>query len=134
MNPNDADVMAISGFIHTAVGDPQTGLRQMDMAIARNPYHTSWYQWLRGFILLASSQFEEALREFNRFGVPNSSALRWRAATLVELGRIEEARADIRLLLEMKPGATVSKVRQYFEYLPKLDRILEDLRRAGLPE
>jgi len=52
MNPNDADVIGDFRIYHTAVGDPQTGLRKMDMAIARNPYHTP-VSMVEGFILLA---------------------------------------------------------------------------------
>jgi hypothetical protein len=60
--------------------------------------------------------------------------LRMRAATLVELGRIDEARADVQALLAMQPGATISEVRRYLDFMPDLDRYLDNLRRAGLPK
>jgi hypothetical protein len=52
----------------------------------------------------------------------------------VELGRLDEARADIRALLAMRPGATISEVRRYLDFMPNLDRYLDSLRLAGLPE
>jgi Flp pilus assembly protein TadD len=87
---------------------------------------------VQGTILLLSERFEEALRAFNRFGVPNSTGLPWRAVTLVRLGRIDEARADIQRLLAIRPGASVSELKQFLEGLLKLD--LDALRQAGLPE
>jgi adenylate cyclase len=134
INPNEADVLAASGLIHAVIGDPEAGLQQMEMALERNPLNPPWYLWTRGFILLMLRRYEEALRAFNRFGLPNSSALNWRAVTLVQLGQIDQAQADVRALLEMQPGATVSKVKQYFDYLPNLGQYLDALRQAGLPE
>jgi hypothetical protein len=60
--------------------------------------------------------------------------LRTRAAVLVELGRIDEAGADVQALLAMQPGATISEVKRYLHSMPNLDRYLDNLRRAGLPE
>ena len=79
-------------------------------------------------------QLEEALRALNLFSPPNSSSLRWRALTLMKLGRIEEARADIRALLALQPGARAGEVMQYFDHLPNHRRHIESLRQAGLPE
>jgi len=89
---------------------------------------------LRGCILYILGRLEEALRAFNLHSPPNASLLRARAATLVELGRIDEARTDIQALLAIRPGATVSEARRVLDYMPNLDRYLDSLRRAGLPE
>jgi hypothetical protein len=64
----------------------------------------------------------------------NPSILRWRAVTLVELGRIDEARADIQSLLAIRPGVTVSEARRFLDYTPNPDHYLDSLRKAGLPE
>ncbi len=85
-------------------------------------------------ILCLSGEFEEALRAFNRFGAPNPGILRWRVATLVQLGRIDEARADIQALLSIRPGATVSELKRSLDHVPSLDHFFDNLRRAGLPE
>jgi hypothetical protein len=81
-----------------------------------------------------SGQFEAALRDFNLSQAPSSHTLRWRAATLVQLGRIDEARADVRALLAIRPKTTVSEVRQSFDFVLNLDQHLDSLRQAGLPE
>ena len=134
INPNDANILAASGYIHALTGDPEEGLRQMGSALERNPSSPSWYHWLRGTILYILGRFEEALRAFNLHSPPNPSILRWRAATLVALGRIDEARADIQSLLAIRPSATISEVRRLLDYTLNPDHYLDSLRKAGLPE
>jgi TolB-like protein/Flp pilus assembly protein TadD len=134
INPNDANVLAASGYVHALTGDPEAGLRQMGTALERNPSSPSWYHWLRGTILYILGRFDEALRAFNLHGMSNPSILRWRAVTLVELGRIDEARADIQSLLAIRPGVTVSEARRFLDYTPNPDHYLDSLRKAGLPE
>jgi adenylate cyclase len=134
LNPNDADVLAVAGYIRALTGDPEAGLQQMGMALERNPLSPSWYHWLRGAVLFLLGRFDEALRAFNLCNPPNPSVLRWRAVTMVRLGRIEEARSDVQALLAVRPGATVTEVEQFLDYMPDLGRYLDALRQAGLPE
>ena len=134
LNPNDADVLAISGWDHAVTGNPEVGLRYVEMALERSPQYISWHNWTRGIILFLLGRFEAALRDFNLYNPPSSAILRWRAATLVQLGRIDEARADLQAFLAVRPGTTVSEVKQYLSYVLKLDQYLDSLRQAGLPE
>jgi tetratricopeptide (TPR) repeat protein len=134
LNPNDADVLAVSGLIEAATGDPEAGLRQLNQATERNPSSPPLYHWWRGVILCLSGEFDEALHAVDRFGTPNPGVLRWRAATLVQLGRIDEARADVRALLAIRPGATISEVKRSLNYVSKLDYYFDNLRQADLPE
>jgi TolB-like protein/DNA-binding SARP family transcriptional activator len=134
INPNDANVLFGSGYIRALAGDPEGGLRQMTAVLEQNPSSLPWYHWLRGFILYIEGRFEEALRAFNLHNPLNPAILSRRAATLVELGRIDEARADIKMLLAMRPGASVREARKFQFFTPGLERYLDNLRRAGLPE
>ena len=61
-------------------------------------------------------------------------SLRWIAASLVHLGKLEEARAAIQKLRQAYPDFTVSKVRSYFRRPWMTELYLDALRAAGLPE
>ena len=134
VNPYDDDVLAISGYLRAYTGDAEGGLRRIDLALERNSTNPSWYHWLRGTILYVLGRFEESLRAFKLHNPINPEMLLTRAAALVELGRFDEALAEIQLLLALRPGTTVREVKRYWNYLPSLDRYLDNLRRAGLPE
>src|SRR5262249_49146066 len=103
LNPNDADVLAVSGFVQVAAGDSELGLQQLDMALERNPFSPAMYHWLRGVSLVMLGRYDESVLEFACFNTPNLSTMRWLAYALVKLGRIEEARAQVQALLAVRP-------------------------------
>jgi len=134
LNPNDADVLVISSFIQATCGDSELGLLHMEMALERNPSCPRWYDWVRGVTLNLVGRYDEAVAAFDLYGRPNADVLRWRAATLVQLGRIDVARIDMQALLALRPNLTVSKARKIFDCLPGIESHLGALRQAGLPE
>jgi adenylate cyclase len=134
LNPNDADVLSVFAFVRAAIGDTAQALRDIEMALERNPSVPAWYNWAKGGVLYLMGQYAEALRAFDAYGRPNPSILRWRAATLVKLGRIDEAKADMKAVLAARPWLNVAIARAMFDYIPNSDEIVETLRQAGLPE
>jgi len=134
LNPNDADMLAISAFVHSACGDPDTGLRHLEMALERNPFSPAWYNWTRGGSLYMAGRYQEAAAALELFGQPNAGVLRWRTAILIKLGRMEEASATMQTLLTLKPDFTVRKALAFFDYLPNCKDYVDCLYRAGLPE
>jgi len=58
------------------------------------------------------------------------------AASLVNLGRAQEAAGVMQQMLILEPDLTVSRLRQRVRHIDKtaLDPYLEALRSAGLPE
>jgi adenylate cyclase len=134
LNPNDADMLAISAFVHSACGDPDMGLRHLEMALERNPSSPAWYNWTRAGSLYMAGRYEDAAAALELFGRPNAGVLRWRTAILVKLGRIEQARAAMQALLALKPDLTVRKALAFFDYLPCHKDYVNCLRQAGLPE
>jgi hypothetical protein len=52
----------------------------------------------------------------------------------VELGWVDDARADIQSLLAMQSSASISEARLFLDYTPNPDHYLDSLRKAGLPE
>src|SRR5206468_12559593 len=107
---------------------------QLEMALERNPSHPRWYDWVRGITLNLAGRYNEALAAFDLYGRPNADVLKWRAVTLVQLGRIDDARVTVQALLAIKPGLTIGEARITLDYLPNNESHLVALRQAGLPE
>jgi hypothetical protein len=81
---------------------------------------------------------EKAIRDH-----PNHAAmLRYRAASLGLLGRLEEGRQVVHRLLALAPDFTIARARRHVEYnmnnifkTPGVaDALYEGLRRCGVPE
>jgi hypothetical protein len=61
------------------------------------------------------------------------------AATLAELGRLDEARAEVKAALALDPNLTLRRYRDGAQsdnpvFLKRRERIIEDMRKAGVPE
>jgi TolB-like protein/Flp pilus assembly protein TadD len=134
LNPNDADVLAVAGYIEAGLGDPEAGLRNMQLALERNPTIPRWYHWVTGVTLAALGRYEEALKEYNRYGSPHADIFKLRAIAMVQLGRFEEARAQVRALLKLRPDMTIAIVQKRDACMSDADVRIESLRLAGLPE
>jgi tetratricopeptide (TPR) repeat protein len=134
INPHDADILALASYIEIAAGDAKVGLQHIDMAMERNPTNPPWYHWLKGIDLALLGRHDEALAAFDQFGPPNPSILKLRVLALVQLGRLEEAKAHVRELLAIMPNLTASKVRKLDACMPDAELRAESLRLAGMPE
>ena len=134
LNPNDADVLVVASYIEAALGDPETSLRSLQMAMDRNPTNPRWYHWAAGVTLATLGRYKEALKEYDQYGPPHADIFKLRAIALVQLGRLEEARAQVRALLALRPDMTIAKVRKRDFCMPDVDVRIESLRLAGLPQ
>ena len=97
-----------------------------------------YFTGISGFAAMLSGNYDEALafglkarRENPRWSVN----LRFVAATLVHLGRLDEAREKAREFLAIDRTFTLSAFRQWYPLRePELSRYVDALRQAGLPE
>ena len=72
----------------------------------------------------------------------NAPSMRYRAASLSLLGRVDEGSAVVRRLLELVPDFTIARARRHIEFdmnnvfkTPGVaDSLYEGLRRSGVPE
>jgi tetratricopeptide (TPR) repeat protein len=86
--------------------------------------------------------YEGALKLYRRANElnPNYPTGRFNmAATLVELGRLDEARAEVQAGLALNPSFTLRRYRDGAQsdnpvFLKGRERIIEDMRKAGVPE
>jgi adenylate cyclase len=135
LNPNDADVLIVSGYIQCGVGDAELGLCQVAMAMERNPSSPTWYHWLHGICLCLHGRFTNALVELDRYVPPNPNVMKWRAFALAKLGRTDEARAQIADLLAIQPKLRTSTLACYSVEIGRVrDDFLATMRDFGVPD
>ena len=134
LNPNDADVLAISSYFEAAVGDSETAARNIAMAFERNPTNPIWYHWVAGVTMAFLGRYEDALAEYDQCDPPNLDVLKLRTIALVQLGRLEDARAQVRAMLAVRPDLTIGLLQKRDALLPDAKVRTESLRLAGVPE
>jgi TolB-like protein/class 3 adenylate cyclase/cytochrome c-type biogenesis protein CcmH/NrfG len=144
LNPNLASAHALTGVAKVFDGHPEETERRELEALRVSPHDTEAGVWV-AYIALAKlhlGAYEEAIglylraKELN----PNYATGRFNmAATLVELGRLDEARAEVQAGLALNPGFTLRRYRDGAQsdnpvFLKGRERIIEDMRKAGVPE
>jgi tetratricopeptide (TPR) repeat protein len=113
-------------------------------AMRVSPHDTEANVWV-AYVALAKlhlGAYEEALDLYRRSKElnPNYATGRFNmAATLVELGRLDEARAEVQAALALNPGFTIRRYRAGAQsdnpaFLKGSERIIENMRKAGVPE
>jgi len=55
-------------------------------------------------------------------------------ATIVQLGRLDEARLAMQAVLAIEPTLTVGEAQEIFDYVPDSDTFVDALPQAELPE
>lgn len=135
LNPNDADILAEYADALTYVDKPEQALQLLNRAIKLNPYYPDWYLWYLGDIYDALGRPEDVIATVRRMRNP-AEGRRLLAANYAHLGRLDEARAEAQEVLRLHPDFTVASWSQRppYKYREKLERFIDGLRRAGLPE
>jgi TolB-like protein len=141
LNPNCAQALALRGWALATAGRPDEAVPPLLQAIRLSPYDPESFFTMSaiGCAYLMARRFDEAinwtaraLRERPSF----APALRFHAACLVGLGRMDEARETVAHLLQLEPGLTVSAIRQRAPIFDAglMNAFIDGLRKAGLPE
>jgi adenylate cyclase len=135
LNSNDANLFAEMVELLVLIGRAEDGVAQSKLAMRINPHYPDWYLWNLGWAQYFAGEYEEALASLKRMSNPPNGVRRTLAAVLVRLGRVEEARAVIADFREQEPDFTVATMENFaFQNRTYLERWVEDLRTAGLPE
>jgi adenylate cyclase len=133
-NPNDADLLCESTEFYKHVGRPEEGIRRAKEAMRLNPYYPHWYLWLLGSAQYISHDYEGAVETLKKMS-PIGEARKILAASLAQLGRMEEARAETKKVLKDNPLFSASYIVSTYPFLHEKDRqhFLEGYIKAGLP-
>jgi adenylate cyclase len=139
LNPNFAWAHGNLGFALTCLGRGDEAVAPFNEALRLSPrdqFNFAWH-YLLAFALFVAGRYEEALSAAEKSLRENASApgaYRVRAASLSQLGRIDEARSALADFLRLAPVATVAstKAQVPLKRPGDLDRYVEALKRAGL--
>ena len=139
LEPNYADAYVLLGAILIYAGKPEDGLKMIQKAIHLNPQQTARYHFHRGQAYFTLGRYKEAIDVFER-GLeryPGSQRLRvWLIASYAHMGRQEDAKWEGDQLLVADPKFSVKRLEQIVPYKDRahLERLIDGLRKAGLPE
>jgi TolB-like protein/class 3 adenylate cyclase len=135
LNPNDSDIIAEYADALVYAEQPKRSVKLLEKAMRLNPYYPDWYLWYLADAYDALGRSEEVIATVRRMEDP-SEGRRLLAVNYAHLGMMEEAHAAAREVLRLHPGFTISEWRERPPYRDKLvlERYVEGLRKAGLPE
>jgi TolB-like protein/Flp pilus assembly protein TadD len=144
LNPNLASAHALIGLTKLFDGHPEETESHEREALRVSPHDTEAGVWV-AYIALAKlyiGYYDEALDWYRRAKDldPNYATARFNmAADLVELGRLDDARAEVQAGLALNPDFTIRRYRAGAQsdnpaFLKGRERLIENMRKAGVPE
>ena len=105
--PGDSHALAILANVLMDSGRIKEGVKKMQQAIRLSPFPPPWFLMVLGIGLHLNGDNEAAFLALEQSAkhTPGSNIpLLWLASTLVEMGRLDEARAFFREALDMEPS------------------------------
>jgi TolB-like protein/class 3 adenylate cyclase/Tfp pilus assembly protein PilF len=139
LDPNNAEGHVRLGHILDQAGRPEEGLPFIETAMRLDPHYPFLYIFWLAHAFQSMERYHEAIAAYRRTISRNpdfSSAHRHLAAAYAQLGRMEEANAEAARTLRIDPSWSIQRVAQRLPLkdAAALERLVDGLRKAGLPE
>jgi tetratricopeptide (TPR) repeat protein len=146
LNPSNAAALQRAAMLNAYAGDKQLALAPLERSDRLNPLaRTIDFYFAYALVHFAVGEFEPAADWASKAlqQSPNyAAALRYQAASLGLLRRLEEGRQVAQRLLALVPDFTIARARRHIEFdannpfkTPGIaDALYEGLRRCGVPE
>jgi TolB-like protein/class 3 adenylate cyclase len=146
LNRNNADAFRVAGLLCAFRGEVERAVEHQQQAERLNPLDPGWTGTMTYPIAYFGVGDHEKVVDWTARLLrerPNVvGALRYRAASLALLGRIDEARQVIARILEQTPNCTIAEVQRHHEFNMNspfkkpgvTESLYRGLRLAGLPE
>jgi adenylate cyclase len=139
LDPNNAEGHVRLGHILDQAGRPADGLPFIETAMRLDPHYPFLYIFWLGHAFQSMERYDEAIAAYRRTISRNpdfAGAHLHLASAYAQLGRMEEAKAEAAQTLRLDPSWSVQRVAQRlpFKDAATLARLVEGLRKAGLPE
>ena len=136
LNPNGADQLMWLGWGLTYVGRPLDALVLMKDAYARNPYPPVWYAWDLAWAQFNAGHYSDCIKTLRPRRQTGSSVQLLLTACYAAGGLLTDMLETARIFRATNPDFTLEKAAatQPFLYPRDLNRYLDSLRLAGIPE
>jgi adenylate cyclase len=141
LSPNSAQVVDLSGYVLTLIGDQEKALERFNTALRLSPSDPVSYRFNTGagIACLLMGRYgdavafcEKARRSHGKWG----PIFRILSAGYAHLGQTEKAAEALVRYRELELGASIAHLRRQLPYrnAEQAERLWEGLRKAGLPE
>ena len=133
--PNDPNLMIDMATALVYVGRAEEAVERVTRAMRTNPLQAERYLAVLGWCAYQAGRYEEALAALEKIEDPSGATLRNLAATYAQLGLVDQAKEEAQKALRREPDYRLARERSHPYQSPvDLDRWLDGLRKAGLPE
>jgi adenylate cyclase len=142
LGPNDPEALANLGMILSYSGESTEAIAATEQALRLSPTPAPGVRQLAGIVFYNARQYDRAIEEMKVVGAiwpANSTPHEILAAAYAHLGKLDLARSEIGQIRDYefpKPSLAVARLwyGPYYRRPEDLDRYLEGLKAAGLPE
>jgi TolB-like protein len=136
LDPNNADAWAMFSELMVCSGRATEALADIQKALRLNPHPPGWYYWFLGQAQYLDRQYDRAVQSLRREETYRSPSRRTLAASLAQLGRLDEARQEAEMFMGSNPHFTIRGwiQSQGFRDEAALQHFIDGYRKAGLPE
>jgi adenylate cyclase len=135
LNPNDPRLVAQRGELLTWLGQAEEGAKLLETAMRLDPFDAHVRAHLLGRALYSLRRYDEALSAYRQIRSPRVGHLADMAACSAQLGKADEAKAQVDALLRLDPDFTSAAYLDGLPYCIDADREhhAEGLQKAGFP-
>ncbi len=138
LNPNDTNGMSDLAEFYGYAGRADEAEKLLLKAMRLDPLHPDWIKWNMAWVQWLKGNCDDALLTMNAMSEMPPMAYRVLAIIHICLGHQNEAEEAVGRLMEYDPEYSITKVRHNyrgkFKYNSDLERVVINLRDAGLPE
>jgi TolB-like protein len=135
LNPSHADAWLFLAEVTMYKGSAVEGIEHARKAFRLNPHPPGWYYWYLGFMEYTAGRYEDAVETLRHETNPSGSK-RILAASLAQLGRMEEAKAEAARFLAAHPHFSMQHWAYSQPFQRETDRqhFIDGYLKAGLSE
>ena len=137
--PNYADGYGLLALIQNNMDDAESAIANIRKGMALNPHYTWDYPYNLGRAYYILGHYDKAVELLEAAKARNPNALpirRMLAASYVRTGREDDAEWEVEEIQTLSPQETLSHLKKtrINIHTESFQRVLEDLRQAGLPD